>query len=472
HQVVEHQHLPVAMRTRADADRGDADALGDELGERGRNELEHHAPAACPLERHRSVEDALGGRLVLSLKLVASERGSGLRRETDVAEHRHAGAHQSLHDGNDLFAAFELHRIGERLLHQARGALERLRRRAVGEKRQVRDDEGLGRAAARRARVVHHVGERHRKGRVVAEHHHAERVTHQDEIDARFGDEARGRKVVRGEHGEAAALLAPQIEYRGLHVAPREAKSNSFRSRRCEGRTSVIARRIDSMRPGWFLSQSRSISPMRFRSRFSCEPHSVQGMIGKRRASAYAARSASATYTSGRITTCLPSSEASFAGIAFSCPPWKRLRKKVASTSSRWCPSAILVAPSSPATRYSTPRRSREHSEHIVLPSGITRFTTEYVSCSTMRKGTPRAPRYSGSTCAGNPGCFWSRFTATSSKRTGAFSRSESSTSSKPCESLPPERHTITRSPSAIIAKSLIASPAWRRMRLASFASS
>jgi hypothetical protein len=42
----------------------------------------------------------------------------------------------------------------------------------------------------------------------------------------------------------------------------------------------------------------------------------------------------------------------------------------------------------------------------------------------------------------------------------------------QPCESLPPERHTITRSPSAIIAKSLIASPTWRRMRLASFASS
>src|SRR5436190_180660 len=33
----------------------------------------------------------------------------------------------------------------------------------------------------------------------------------------------------------------------------------------------------------------------------------------------------------------------------------------------------------------------RERSEHIVRPSGMTRLTTLYVSCSTMRKGTPRS---------------------------------------------------------------------------------
>ena len=50
-------------------------------------------------------------------------------------------------------------------------------------------------------------------------------------------------------------------------------------------------------------------------------------------------------------TMCLPSSETSFGGIAFSLPPWNRLRKKVARMSSRWCPRAIFVAPSSDATR-------------------------------------------------------------------------------------------------------------------------
>jgi len=33
-------------------------------------------------------------------------------------------------------------------------------------------------------------------------------------------------------------------------------------------------------------------------------------------------------------------------------------------------PSAILLMPFSPANRYSAPRRSREHSEHIVRPRG------------------------------------------------------------------------------------------------------
>src|SRR5574337_1277501 len=36
-----------------------------------------------------------------------------------------------------------------------------------------------------------------------------------------------------------------------------------------------------------------------------------------------------------------------------------------------------------------------------------------------MWNGTPMPCRYSGRTCSGKPGCFWSRFTATSSKRTG-----------------------------------------------------
>src|SRR5437667_221139 len=113
----------------------------------------------------------------------------------------------------------------------------------------------------------------------------------------------------------------------------------------------------------------------------------------------------------------------SFGGIVFSLPPKKRLRKNVASTSSRWCPSAIFVAPSSLATRYKTPRRKREHSEHIVRPAGMTRLTTLWVSCSAIWNGTPRSPRYRGNTSAGKPGCFWSRLTATMSKRSGARGR-------------------------------------------------
>ena len=37
--------------------------------------------------------------------------------------------------------------------------------------------------------------------------------------------------------------------------------------------------------------------------------------------------------------------------------------------------------------------RNREHKLHIVCPSGTRRFTTEYVSWTSMRNGMPRDPR-------------------------------------------------------------------------------
>src|SRR5256885_9376552 len=47
------------------------------------------------------------------------------------------------------------------------------------------------------------------------------------------------------------------------------------------------------------------------------------------------------------MTTCSPSSDCSFGAMAFILPPKKRLRKNVSRMSSRWWPSAILVAPTS-----------------------------------------------------------------------------------------------------------------------------
>src|SRR5476649_1135142 len=106
-------------------------------------------------------------------------------------------------------------------------------------------------------------------------------------------------------------------------------KSNRFRSSRCEGATRCRLLNMVSTRPGNSLSHCRSICFTCFLCRWSCEPHRSQGMIGNARTSAWRARSLSFTYASGRITTCLPSSEASFGGMAFSLPPKNRLRKKV-----------------------------------------------------------------------------------------------------------------------------------------------
>ena len=54
-----------------------------------------------------------------------------------------------------------------------------------------------GLARDHRARVVEHVLHRHRQRAVVAEHHGAEAVADQQDLDARLVGEARGREVVR-----------------------------------------------------------------------------------------------------------------------------------------------------------------------------------------------------------------------------------------------------------------------------------
>ena len=108
------------------------------------------------------------------------------------------------------------------------------------------------------------------------------------------------------------------------------------------------------------------------------------------------------------------------------------------------------------------PRRSREQIGQYVLPSGVRSLTMEKVSSSTIWYSTYSSSRYSGSTLAGNPGCFWSRFNANNVNRTGALRCKDRNTSSSVYESFPPERQTITRSPSSIMEWSTTARPTKR----------
>ena len=77
------------------------------------------------------------------------------------------------------------------------------------------------------------------------------------------------------------------------------------------------------------------------------------------------------------MTMWSPPSLTSFGGMALSLPPKNMFKKKVCKMSSRWWPSAILLQPNSPATRYKMPRRKREHRLHMVLPSAILSLTME-----------------------------------------------------------------------------------------------
>src|SRR5207244_8187736 len=128
-EVVHHQHLPVAIRTGADTDGGNADAPGDLRTELGRNRLEDERVAAGLLQRPGVLDEPR--RLVLATALyhVPAELVDRLRREPDVAHHGDAGAHDALDDLAVFRAAFELDRLHvplgddpDRVLHRLVGA--------------------------------------------------------------------------------------------------------------------------------------------------------------------------------------------------------------------------------------------------------------------------------------------------------------------------------------------------------------
>ncbi len=71
-------------------------------------------------------------------------------------------------------------------------------------------------AARHRPAVVQHILHGDRQGVGIAQHHHTQRIAHQDDIDSRLVDGQGGRIIVGGEHGDgfAALLLAAQRQRR------------------------------------------------------------------------------------------------------------------------------------------------------------------------------------------------------------------------------------------------------------------
>ena len=104
-------------------------------------------------------------------------------------------------------AAFELDGAAARLLHYARGVAEGDRRTfLISAEGHVDDDEGAARAPHHGAGVHQHEIERHRHGRLVAMHDHAEGVAHEQHVDVRI-DDARGVRVVGGERHDRRPAL-------------------------------------------------------------------------------------------------------------------------------------------------------------------------------------------------------------------------------------------------------------------------
>src|SRR6266403_4965274 len=99
----------------------------------------------------------------------------------------------------------------------------------------------------------------------------------------------------RGSSSAAIASSSASVIASTTRRPSSPAKSNNAGSASWEPATLQMLEKIDSMRPGNFCSQSRSMFFTTSRCILVCEPHSVQGMIGNSGAAACGAIEASVT---------------------------------------------------------------------------------------------------------------------------------------------------------------------------------
>ena len=107
--VVEHEHLAIAMRSGADADRGDRQRVGDHARHLVGHAFEHDREATGVLERLGVVDQRERGGHLTALHLEAAHRVHRLRGEPDVTHHRDLGVHDRLDHRQPLAATLELH---------------------------------------------------------------------------------------------------------------------------------------------------------------------------------------------------------------------------------------------------------------------------------------------------------------------------------------------------------------------------
>jgi hypothetical protein len=231
---VEHEHLPVAPGTGADADRGHVDVVGHQAGDLVGHALEHDREAAGGGQRLGIGDELERGTVLAALDLEAAHGMHRLRREAQVAHHRHLGVDERFDHRQPLATAFELHRLGAGS-DEPRRVVDRVDRGGVvAQPREVGDDQrllgralGRGRRQAARDRggVVGDVVDRHLEGVVVAEDDHGDRVAHQDQIDPGLVGHPSAWGVVGRHHHERLAAVS--------HLARPHGGRGDLRAHRC-----------------------------------------------------------------------------------------------------------------------------------------------------------------------------------------------------------------------------------------------
>src|SRR6266404_5100670 len=95
--IREHEDLPVAFDTRANADGRDSNRRRDASGDRGWHQLQHYGKGAGLLESFCLRDEQLRALLFTALNASAANRIHRLRSKPDMGHHRNSGANESVH---------------------------------------------------------------------------------------------------------------------------------------------------------------------------------------------------------------------------------------------------------------------------------------------------------------------------------------------------------------------------------------
>ena len=215
-----HEHLPIGVHPRTDADRRNPDRFGHRLRNPNRHPFKHDREAAGVLKRLRRLHQLASLLGLLSLHLETTHCVDGLRSEANVSHDRDLGVDDLLDHRKPFTAALKLHRV-RASPHQLSGIAHGfLRRHVIAHPRQVTHDVAVGLGPSDRRRVMGHIVDRDLQRVVVAQHDHGERVTDQDEVGASLACDSSARSVIRGDHDERIATVThlARRNCRGRHA--------------------------------------------------------------------------------------------------------------------------------------------------------------------------------------------------------------------------------------------------------------
>lgn len=216
--VVQHQHLSVGGVAAADADSGARHRRRHARRQRRGYLLEHDGEHPRLVQQLRVMEQFLRLALLFRAQAVAAELVDALRRQTEVPHDGYPRLHQMPDERQNLLAALQLHRVRPALFHQPYGIAHAVFfADLVTAERHIRHHEAVLRAAHHALGKKYHLVQGDWERVLVAAHHVARAVAHENHIEPRLVEQAREREIVTGQHGYLLACRLHLTYFGGRH---------------------------------------------------------------------------------------------------------------------------------------------------------------------------------------------------------------------------------------------------------------